>query len=391
MPHITLFVNLTILGQYMSINIQLTAVAALLAVSGVSQAALSTTSGPVSFNGSVAVSASGISKASVGNNNNGAGLANVALGQFNAATGVLMGVDLQLASSRQQIIDGYGYKNNGPARDASGSGSSTAAMVAIGAAANFSTAISLAGGSCSLAHGPTGFTECSWGPNSSSAVATNATASVGNSNLNDYVGSGTVDASLSLPVLETTTTLSRTQGQASGSTTNYTVEWAGDLQANYSYLQHALASFDGSSVSNVLTLDFGTITQNSAAALNFGLFNLANADRIGLDLDGVIGSGDTGAFDTGLMAFADLAQSGSQSFIVNLLTANAGAFSAQYLLNLSDADLGASSTRGNYQLTLNLTGNVIATAATVPVPGAIWLFGSALLGLLGVNRRNQRV
>ena len=367
----------------MSINFKLAAVAVLLGVSGISQAALTMTSGPVSFNGTAAVSASGTSKTSVSNNNNEAGLANVALGQFNAAAGVLMGVDLQLASSRQQVIDGYGYKYNGPGRDASGNGSSTAAMTAIGAAANFSTAISLAGGSCSLAQGPTGFTECSWGPNSASAVTTNATASVDNSSLNDYVGSGTVDASLSLPSLQATTTLSRTQGQTSGSTTHYSVEWAGDMQANYSYLQHALASFDGSSVSNVLTLDFGAVTQNSAAALNFSLFNLANAERIGLDLDSVNGSGDISAFDTGLSAFTDLAQGDSQSFIANLLTANTGVFSAQYLLNLSDADFGASSSRQNYQLTLNLVGNVTA----VPVPGAVWLFGSALLGMLGVRRK----
>ena len=370
----------------MSINFKLTAVAALLGVSGISQAALTTTTGPVSFSGSATVSASGISVLSASNSNNNASIANVSLGQFNAANGVLTGVDLQLTSNRQQTIDGYAYKYNGPGRDASGSGSSTAAMAAIGAAANFTTAITQEGGACSLAHGPTGFTECGWGPNASTATATDATASVANSNLDDYVGNGSVSASLTLPTLTATTTLSRTQGQTSGSTTNYLVEWAGDLQANYGYLLHAAASFDGSSVSNVLTLDFGTVTQNSVASLNFGLFNLADANRIGLDLDSVNGSGDTSAFDTGLSAFADLAQGGSQSFIANLLTANTGVFSAQYLLTLSDADLGASSTRQNHQLTLNLVGNVSA----VPVPGAVWLFGSALLGMLGVNRRKQR-
>lgn len=375
--------------RFMSINLQLTAVAGLLAVSGMSQAALTTTSGPVAFSGSAQVSASGTSVASASNSNNNASIANVSLGQFNATNGVLTGVDLQLTSNRQQTIDGYGYKNNGPGRDASGSGSSTAAMAAIGAAANFATAIAQTGGACSLEHGPTGFKECSWGPNSSAATSTNATASVANSNLDDYVGNGSVSASLTLPTLSATTTLSRTQGQTSGSTTNYLVEWVGDLQANYSYLLHAAASFDGSSVSNVLTLDFGTITQNSTASLNFALFNLANADRIGLDLDSVNGSGDTSAFSTDLSAFAGLAQGGSQSFIANLLTANTGAFSAQYLINLSDADLGASSTRQNYQLTLNLTGNVVAQTAPVPVPGAVWLFGSAFLAMLGVSRRKQ--
>ncbi|QPK62823.1 PEP-CTERM sorting domain-containing protein [Methylomonas sp. LL1] len=374
----------------MNMNFQLTAIVALLAVSGISQAALTTSSASASFNGSANVSASVTSKTSASATNNGASVANVSLGQFNAATGVLTGVDLQLTSNRQQIIDGYGYKNNGPGRDASGSGSSTATMAAIGAAANFATAISQAGGACSLAHGPTGFTECSWGSNSASAVATNATASVASSNLDDYVGSGSVNAALSLPTLAVTTTLSRAQGQTSGSQTNYTVEWSGDLQANYSYLLHAMASFDVSSASNSLTLDFGNVAQNSIASLNFGLFNLANADRIGLDLDSVNGSGDIGAFDTGLSIFADLAQGGSQSFIANLLTANTGAFSAQYLLNLSDADLGASSTRQNYQLTLNLTGNVVAAAAPVPLPAAVWMFGAGLVGMMGsVKRRKQ--
>ncbi len=366
---------------------QLTAITALLSITGISQAALTTSSGSVAFSGSATVSASVTSQASASNSNNGANIANLSLGQFNAATGVLTGVELQLASNRQQVIDGYGYKYNGPGRDASGSGSSTAALTAIGAAANFSTAISQAGGACSLAHGPTGFTECSWGPNSASAVATNATASVASASLDDYVGNGSVNAALSLPTLTATTTLSRTQGQTSGSTTNYTLDWSGDLQANYSYLLHSLASFDGNLASNTLTLDFGNILQNSVGSQGFSLFNLADSNRIGLDLDSVITSGDTGAFTTYLTPFSVLAQGSSQSFIANLITSSVGAFSTQYLLNFSDADLGAGSTRQNHQLTLNMVGNVTA----VPVPGAVWLFGSAMLGLMGIGRRKKSV
>ncbi|MDD2739787.1 MAG: hypothetical protein PHR94_12715 [Methylomonas lenta] len=374
----------------MSINFQLTAVAALLAVSGVSQAALTTTTGPIAFSGSAQVTATGGQVASATNSNNGAAIANIALSQFNASNGVLTGVNLQLDSNRIQVIDGFGNKNNGPGRTVSGSGTSNALLSASGVTANFAPDLTQAGTGCDLAHGPTGSVSCSWGPNTADAVTTDTTVGADEQNLNDYVGAGSVNASLSLPTLSATSTMSATMGQpGSGSNATYTVDWSGTLQADYSYLLHALASFDGSSEINSLALDFGNVAQNSIASLNFGLFNLANADRIGLDLDGVIGSGDTGSFDTGLIAFADLAQSGSQSFIANLLTANTGAFSAQYLLNLSDADLGASSTRGNYQLTLNLTGNVVA--APVPVPGAIWLFGSALLGLLSVNRRKQLV
>ncbi|MDD2761413.1 MAG: hypothetical protein PHH11_14125 [Methylomonas sp.] len=367
-------------------NLQLTAIAALLAVSATSQASLTATSGPIDFSGSASVTATGSGVKSASNSNNGATIANVALGQFDANTGVLTGVDLQLNSNRIQVIDGIGNKNNGPGRTASGSGTSSALLSAAGVNASFAPNLTQTGTGCSLAMGPTGPINCSWGPNTAATVATNTTAAADQQNLDAYGGNGAVNASLSLPTLSATTTLSSVMGQAgAGSSTTYSVEWSGTLQANYGYLLHALASFDGGSESNTLTLDFGTVAQNSIASLNFGLFNLANADRIGLDLDSVVGSGDTGAFETGLSAFADLAQGESLSFIANLLTSNTGAFSAQYLLNLSDADLGASSTRQNHQLTLNLVGNVTA----VPVPGAVWLFGSALAGLLGVNRRKS--
>jgi hypothetical protein len=119
--------------------------------------------------------------------------------------------------------------------------------------------------------------------------------------------------------------------------------------------------------------------------LSFSLFNQANADRISLDLDSVTGSANTGAFSTTLSPFSDLAQGSSQAFMASLLTSTTGVFNAQYLLNLSDANLGASNTWQNHQLTLNLVGNVTA----VPVPGAVWLFGTAMAGLISLGRRKQ--
>ncbi|MCK9605320.1 MAG: hypothetical protein M0R33_02595 [Methylomonas sp.] len=371
----------------MSTNFQLTAIAVLLGVSGVSQAALTTTSGPVGFNGSASVTATGPGVLSATNSNNGATIASVGLGQFNAAVGVLTDVNLQLNSNRTQTISGVGNKNNGPGRTASGSGASDALLSAVGISASFAPNLTQAGSGCSLAMGPTGAINCSWGPQTSAATATSTNVGADEQNLNDYAGNGSVNASLSLPTLSATTTLSSVMGQAgAGSSTTYSVDWSGTLQADYSYLLHALASFDGSAESHSLTLDFGNVAQNSSALLDFGLFNLAAADRIGLDLDSVIGSGDTGVFDTGLSTFFDLSQGSSQAFVANLLTADTGAFSAQYLLNLSDADFGASSTRHSYQLTLNLVGNVSA----VPIPGAVWLFGSALFGFIGLGRAKRR-
>lgn len=375
----------------MNTTFKLTTLCVLLGVSGISHAALTSSSGTANFSGSASVTAAQntlvfqgpnfIAASSTSSNNN-APIATASLGQFNAATGVLTGVEWQLNSNRSQTLSGTGSKNQGPGRTASGSGISTAALDASGVNLAFTPAITPTTGSCALSSGPSA-SNCSWGPGISSGTATDATATVNSANLNDYVGEGTINASLSLPSLSTTTTISSIAGGASGSTTTYQVDWSGTLQTNYSYLLHSLASFDPNTSTNTLTLDFGTVAQYTAPTLGFSLFNQANDDRIGLDLDVVAGSNNTGAFSTDLSAFTDLAQGSSLSFSASLLTAIPGAFNAQYLLYLSDADLGASNTRQNHQLTLNLIGNVTA----VPVPGAAWLFGTALLGLLGVGRR----
>lgn len=388
MRYITAFYLKINNGAKMKTSFQLTAITVLLGVSSISQAALTSTSGIQSFSGSASVTANGASVLSATNSNNGAIAANVALGQFNAATGVLTGVDLQLNSNRTQTINGVGNKNNGPGRTANGNGTSNAVLSAAGVNAVFAPNLTQAGTGCALAQGPTGAINCSWGPNTAAATATNTTVGADDQNLNDYVGSGSVNASLSLPTLSATTTLTETMGQASGSSTTYKVDWSGNLQANYSYLLHALASFDVNSASNSLTLDFGTVVQNSSSpSLSFSLFNQANADRIGLDLDSINGSGDTSSFSTDLYAVTGLAQGSSQAFLASLLTSTTGAFNAQYLLNLSDADLGASNTRQNYQLTLNLVGNV----TPVPVPAAVWTFLTGLMGLLAIGRRKQAV
>ena len=356
----------------MKTEFQLAAMAVLLGANGLSQATLISTTGPISFGGSASVTAQqdlpnqgGASgPASLTNSNNGAAVANVSVNQFNPASGVLTGVDLQLSSDRTQTIRGSGYKNNGAAKTMTGSGLSNAALTAGGASATFAT-ISQTGGSCSLATGGTGFITCTWGPSTSAPTATNATASVSSANLNDYVGAGTVNPSLSAPNLSATTQQNERAGQASGSLTTYTVNWNGTLRADYSYLLHAAGSFDPNSAQNTLTLDFGTVLQSSnAPSLAFSVSNLADSNRTGLDLDSIAGSGDTGAFDNNLAGFLNLSQGSSNQFLASMRTGRTGSFRAQYILNLSDADVGASATWGNQQLTLNLVGNV----SPVPVP-----------------------
>ncbi|MRR51397.1 MAG: PEP-CTERM sorting domain-containing protein [Rhodocyclaceae bacterium] len=110
-------------------------------------------------------------------------------------------------------------------------------------------------------------------------------------------------------------------------------------------------------------------------------------NRVGLDLDSISGSGDTGKLTTDLTSFTNMGQGYNQSLGAWLDTSTVGSFSAHYLLTLSDADVGASNTRGTYQMDINLVGNV----AAVPEPEtyALMLAGLGLMGFVA-RRRQQR-
>lgn len=362
---------------------------ALLGCAGMAQAQFNSTSATSSFSGTASVTATGVGVKSAANLNDNAAIATVGVSQFDSATGVLVGADILLDSVRNQTIAGVGNKNNGPGRTANGSGSSTAAFSAPGASGIFTSAASLSGSGCSLAMGPTGAISCSWGPITSAAITTNGSASVNSASLNSYVGSGTANVALSLPSLQATTTLSSIAGMSgSGSSSTYSVNWAGNLQASYSYLLHSAASFDGSSSIGSLTVDFGTVAQGSSASpMAFSLFNLAGTNRAGLDLDSISGSGNSTKLTTNLATFVDLAQGGSNAYSAWLDTSSVGSFNAHYMITLSDADIGASTTRSVHQLELNLVGNV----AAVPEPEsyAMLTAGLGLIGFMARRRRSQ--
>ena len=359
---------------------------ALIGASGIAHAELAATSAATAFSGSASVTATANSAASATSSNNNASIATVGVGQFDASTGVLTGASVQVDASRTQTISGIGSKNNGPGRDANGSGSSTAAFSAAGVSSSFATAITATGSGCSLAMGPTGAISCNWGPVNVPGTATSATASVNAANLDDYVGTGSTSVTLSLPSLQATSTLSSTKGQASSSSSTYTVNWSGSVQASYSYLLHAAPSFDVQSQSTRLTLDFGTVAVGSSVdPLQFTLYNMQAEQRVGLDLDAISASGDSGKFSTDLASFSDMGQGYKQLFSAGLDTSSVGSFSTKYILTLSDADVGAASTRGTYQMELNLVGNV----AAVPEPEtyAMLLAGLGVMGFMSRRRK----
>ena len=368
-------------------NAKLIAIAIpLIGTSGIAQAELTTSSGTAAFSGSASVTAIANSVASATAANNNAAIATVGVGQFDASTGVLMGASVQLDSSRTQTISGSGQKGGGPARIANGSGSSTASLSALGASATFTPAVTVAGSGCALGMGMMGPNSCTWGPATATTV-THGSATVASASLDNYVGTGATSVALTLPSLQATSTLSATQGPASKSTSTYTVNWSGNVQTNYSYLLHAAPSFSNGAQLGALTLNFGTLAQGSAnPSLSFMLHNLSDPNRVGLDLDAITVTGDAGRFSTNLASFTDLAQGGAQAFLAGLDTSTAGSFSAHYILTLSDADVGASSTRGIYQMELNLVGNV----AAVPEPEtyAMMLAGLGLIGGMARRRRS---
>jgi hypothetical protein len=308
------------------------------------------------------------------------------LAQFDASLGVLTGVTINLLdSTRTQSVtvtstDGNNNGNNNN-RTSTGTGNSTAGISAPGM--SFTLPSLSTDGSCTAprqeACSPAVTTTAVSDPNQNQAATSDS--------FDSYVGGGTVTVSRTAPTFNAMQNDNVFTGEES---TQNVLNWTGKLSATYSYLLHAAPSFDSSASAATLILDFGTVAQNSSVSpMIFSIFNLTDPSRTDLDLDSFIAAGDTSALDSGLSTFANLGQGYGQLFQATLNTTNAGDFLATYTLTLSDAvNIGAASSQSIYTLVLTLKGNITA-ASTVPVPDAVWLFGTGLVGLVGVGRRGK--
>jgi len=355
---------------------------------GLAHAALVHDTAIVSFSDSASVTdAEGNPKDT---SNDDASLGTSELEQFDASLGVLTGVTINLDSTRTQSVtvsstagggngNGNGNGNNND-RTSTGSGTSTASISAPGASYTFSPEIT-ASGFCT---GPR-YDSCS---NTTTAAAEPTTQNVAvTGSLDSYVGSGTVTVERTAPTLSA----SQSNGLFTGNeTTQYELTWAGDISASYTYLKHAAPSFHSDSPIDTLTLDFGSVEQYSTvSSLGFSIFNLADPERTDLDLISFTATGDTSALDSGLTTFTNLSQGGDQLFYATLDTATSGSFSVTYELTLSDAaNIGAADSQQTYYMYLTLTG-IVGEVTSVPVPDALWLFVTGLIGIVGIARHDK--
>lgn len=312
------------------------------------QADLIQTYGPYDFSSSASVTDTNTVNGAT--TNNGASMGgDILITQFNASQGVLMSASHQLSSSRTTTLAGNGVTGTGTATVAA---VANAKLVAPGMSATFGTVLPSPTPSC------TSSSPCSY--SSTATTTNNGSYSVALSSLNDYVGGGMVSASRIAPTLSVTSGGTKTSTSATA-----TQSWSGTLTTSYNYLLHAAPSFNGSLANSVFTLDFGNVILNSTVnPLLFNIFNMADPNRVALDLDTIVGSGDTTILSTEMSSFMGLMSGSAYDFFAFIDTSLLGNFNASYMLTFSDEDTGAASSRNNnMMLTLNLRGNVVSAPA----------------------------
>jgi hypothetical protein len=322
-------------------------------------------------------------------NADGTTIQTVGLPTFSPATGVLTGVQLSIitpqqsklgtaASFLQQTVNVTNLGNPGGGKFA-GSSNGVVSVGFSGPGASASSAQFSLTSTClnTFQSGCNGTNKATHGFSLSSTL--------GGGHLGNYVGEkGTALVNLTTPTfrLDAGNGIADVRG-------SQTVAWRGNLEATYSFLNHAAPSFSLSTPQTSLTLDFGTLQLAASKTLNGSIFGFGNSNTVGLDFDSFSSSSaDAAKFNIGANLFTDLAAGTGRDFTATFDTSKSGSFIANYLLHFSDANVGAASTRFNYDLNLTLKG---AVSQPVPLPAAWTLMVGPVLGcLLGRKSRKRK-
>lgn len=180
-------------------------------------------------------------------------------------------------------------------------------------------------------------------------VAGNATSTLsGPRNTFDYdAGTKTVTVGLTgststLGVRSGTITFDNTDITAGAATGQGAADGNDVVNVSGTVVSHAQPSFDHTSVVKSLALDFGIIAQGASTIS--GSIELANAGTVGsyvagLDVDSIIGTGDTAAFTNDLAPSSNLDVGLASSYIVSATTGAIGEHAASYTVATSDENI----------------------------------------------------
>jgi hypothetical protein len=315
---------------------------------------------------------------------------NVTVGQFNTATGILVGatVNVNTAVNSTVVVTGTVPANgNGRRVDASTSLTGT---------------VSTAGVTFGSTPTPLAVTHFCSG-NNCTASASNQTRSVAGTivgtsavplaNLSAYAGTGTVAFTRSATGSSTATTSTNASvGTADGLFTFGGATTASNVYSiSYDYVNFANPSFNGLTTQTALTLDFGSLHLNSGpVTLNFKLFNIGNINSAGLSLTAIGRSTNNLNFTTTATTFTNGLDGGnSLNYSMTFNPSVIGAANDIFTFILKDyAAGGAGVGAKQYSLAATVIANVTGIApAPEPATWSMFVIG---FGVIGASLRRRR-
>lgn len=307
----------------------------------------------------------------------------VALGQFDTSTGILVGARVRVAGVSTAVtsrVTGTVLANgNGRTVDTTTNLAGNVSGAGITSISNASATASrnCAGGNCT--NSPSNQSSSNPGP----TLAGSAT--VAGASLGAYAGTSTVTLGRSGTGSTTVTTGA---GALTGSGFGIYGFTGGTYAIDYDYLNFSAPSFSSSSLVSTLSHDFGTVALGSGPVVfNFTLFNIGNINSAGFDLISLSTDNENTLFTTTLGPFNDsIAAGGSRNFSVTLNPTMLGRQIDTFRLRLRDsaADVGSGVGARDYALVFNV-GGLIA----LPEPG-IWAMMIGGFGLVGASARRRR-
>jgi hypothetical protein len=154
------------------------------------------------------------------------------------------------------------------------------------------------------------------------------------------------------------------------------VDYTGSLSSNTIRLASATITRSSSSPLTLINAGYDVVpfTRQSRAAIAAGVNTATGKSFAASDLDKIVTSGNSYTYDP----------AGNSVFNFQALHIGAGTLSFESQNAISDLTI---TTSGPASGISNVSGFPDGRQSEVPVPGATWLLGTALIGFIGLSRR----